>query len=1094
MIKKNKIYRLNRIIFILLLSYLFLFASESQLHFNQITVEDGLSHGAVYDIIQDDHGFMWFATKDGLTYYDGYSFEVYRNIINDSTSLPHNFVTELECDSAGNIWVGTDGGGLAKFDPHKKTFTHFDFRKYANHNANFSIINDIHISRDGKIWAGTTGGSLYYFDPNTEQFEFFPNLFENISISSLHILSTYEDNEGNIWAGSLNNGTVKLNPETNETTHYLFEEYKTGYGIETVTSFAEDKNNNLWIGTYDGLIKYDKKDDSFKRFSVYSQIGTDLPFENISDIIEFQDEFLWLTTNGGGVLRFHLPTEKFESFISSSTDKYSISYNTTKTIFKDKDENIWIGTNGKGVNVLFAYSKNFQTIGEKKDKAFDLGFSSVRTILPWGTDQFWVGGYGGLVLFHKAKGIVYTAPYLGKRTKVELSTPSLINNIIYTTELDPLEPQNVIWIGSEGGGLIRLDYADQSFTNFIDYPTIPEEHRVGSQIYEVAAGPDKNIWVGGNRGLIRINPTDFSKKFFNHDPDDNTSIFEGSVISIYFDKSNSGWIGSSNSGFAIMDLETQEFKIYKRNTTKKDWLRSNTIFSFLEDSDSRFWLATGRGLHRFYRDSEKFVIYNIEEGLPSSIVYSILEDEDGYFWLSTNNGLSRFDPVEETFVNYTYSDGLQGNEFNSSAYNKDNSGTLFFGGTRGLTYFDPAEIEINPVPPEIVFTKITIVSDEIKTIDHPADIDKIELHHDDDVVTFEFAALNYQSPQLNQYKYLVEGINDNWVNLENQRTITFTDLPSGTYNLRVKASNNDGVWNEEGVSLELVVNPPFWASLWFIFLVNVIVIGILILIYRYRVNAIKNQRAVLEELVKERTKELEKSRVELKNANDAKDKLFSIIAHDMKNPFNTLLGYSEMLTEDFDELTEEEKKSAINGMADASKEAFNLLENLLDWSRIQMERIPFSQEKVDVTELIEENTQLFQMAVSEKNISINKNYSEDNNAFVDRHMINTVIRNLLANSIKFTKEGGEITLATERKDSQLLVSIKDDGIGMTKETIDGILSQSTIKSSDGTSGEKGTGLGLILCKEFISKNNGELKIESGPGKGSIFSFTLPISK
>lgn len=1066
-------------------------ATEPELKFHRLSVEDGLSHGAVSDIYQDQNGFMWFATRDGLNYYDGYSFHVLRNVLEDSTSLPNNVVNVFAEDKDKNLWIGTNGGYIAKFNPANLSFKNYNLAKYSDRAVSNAIVKTICVAKNGLLWVGTTQGGIFSFDPFTEKLTYHEIPFSHVNKSKLEIVSIYEDKYDNLWIGSVDKGVVKFNPNKNEQSHYNFSELANTVGIKTVTCFDEDNKNTLWLGTYEGLIEHNQLTGEFKHYPVLDKLGTSNAFERITDILFDKYENLWLTTNGGGLIKLHLPTKEFTNYLSIKTNNNSISYNTTTSLYFDKNKNLWIGTFGKGINVLFEYSKNFVSIEFDSELFPEVSIRSVRTITPEDENSFWVGGYNGFLLYDKQRGIIKNASYYGEKRKIEKITKYLFNNTIYSSIKDPIKPEQYIWLGSEGGGLTRFDYLKNEFLNFFDLNTYLDEHTFGTQVFKLAVSPENNIWVGTNKGLSIINPTDLINVHYRNNPTDTNSIFEGAVISIYFDSQKRIWVGGQVGGFALFDNNVNKIKQYNIKPGNKDWLRSNTIYSFHEDSQKRFWIATDRGLHRFYPDQEKFEIYNTESGLPSEIVYSILEDDNGLLWLSTNKGLSRFDPETKVFGNYLKEDGLQGGEFNAGAFAKGIDGTLYFGGTNGLTYFLPEQIQINPFFPNVVLTEIKIIGDEPITINHPVGLETLELDHTDNVVIFEFAALNFQSPHLNRYKYKIEGLYENWIMLEDNRVITITNPPSGEYEFRVIASNNDGIWNEEGLRLKLIIHPPFWLTWWFVFLIIIIIIGIIAAIFKFRMAAIHNKKIELEKLVKERTEKLEKSQIELTAANDSKDKLFSIIAHDMKNPFNSLLGFSEMLSEDFEELSDQEKKDAIAGIADASKEAFSLLENLLDWSRLQMDRIEFHKETFEINSLIQQNVNLLKIALNNKNIKVKLNLDENSEIYADKNMINTVIRNLLTNAIKFSNEGGEIQILTEARENQLIAEVRDFGIGMNDNTINNLLTHSQIKSTLGTSGEKGTGLGIILCKEFIERNNGEFKIESKPGAGSKFSFSLP---
>jgi len=1071
-------------------------SQSNNLRFESLSVDDGLSQGSVFDILQDNYGFMWFATNDGLNRYDGYTFDIFNNDPNDSTSLPNNQVTSIDLDPDGNIWVGTNGGGLVKFNLDKKTFIKIPLPDLYKKDQSFSAIKKVLVSTDDLVWFACNKGNLFCYNPSNKSLTDYKIFYGQFEDGINKILSIYEDSKGNIWVGTLYKGVFHLNRKNGEIQHYSFEQYESMSSSNTINSITEDKNNIIWCATNEGICKINPATGEKRKnllFDQFDKRGNKYPFEKTKKIVSDNKGNLWIATNGGGLIKFSTEKMGFSSYTYTPNDIYSIAYNTIQTLYFDNKGALWIGTNGKGISMLFPFTKNFTTIGEDKETKFYLSVSSIRTILEEDEKSFWVGGYYGLVLFNKETGIQYTVPYSEARLEFATTTNRLINRTVFSLLKDPIKPNRYLWIGTEGAGLIRFDRYKKKFRNFLK-DNFEDDAFSYARIYALTESPDKKIWAGTQTGLEVIDPVTFSSEYYEHIPNNSNSLPEGKIMSIYFDSKGKCWIGTDISGFSIFDKEKATFKNYRFEQGKNNWLLSNTIYSFFEDSNGKYWLATGHGLHLFDPAKEEFVSFTDKNGLPNNVIYSVLEDEKGLLWMSTNNGLAQFDPTDKVFTNYSFPSGLQGNEFNFGAYYKDKNGNLYFGGTKGVTYFNPDEIQQNPYPPTVVLKNITITGDSVRELTNTESLSLLELNYDDDIVTFEFSALNYQSPQLNQYMYKVDGLNKNWIDLGNQRSVTFTNLPAGEYNLHVIASNNDDVWNEEGLQLTAIINPPFWATWWFITILILLVFAFLFLLYRFRVAIVQRQKAILEKVVRERTLDLQKSQTDLEKVNRAKDKLLSVIAHDMKNPFNSLLGYSEMLVKEFDILSAKEKKEALSGMATTSKAAYNLLENLLDWSRLQMDNIHIEKRTFNINALVEQNLRLASIAISDKHINIQERMSSTDKVYADEYMLNTVIRNLLMNSIKFTNDGGTITLSSIVEGNKLKVNVQDNGIGISEKQKEVLLRLEKVKSSIGTSGEKGTGLGLILCKEFIETNDGKLLIESELGKGSTFSFTVPLAE
>lgn len=470
---------------------------------------------------------------------------------------------------------------------------------------------------------------------------------------------------------------------------------------------------------------------------------------------------------------------------------------------------------------------------------------------------------------------------------------------------------------------------------------------------------------------------------------------------------------------------------------------------------------------------------------------------------------------------------------------KDAKGKLYFGGINGFNAFFPDSIYDNLFIPKVVFTDFLISNKpvEINASNSPLKkhislTEKIILGHSVSVITLKYAALNYILPKKNQYAYKLEGFEEDWNYVGNKREATFTSLEPGTYTFRVKASNNDGYWNETGTSIQIIILPPWWQKWWFRFLVGFSVAGILVGFYFWRVNQLKRQREELQRKVIQRTNEIEKKNVILKKQtvelseinvlleerqeqveeqteelkaqaedlldanislttlNATKDKFFSIIAHDLKNPFNSILGFCEVLFNRYEVYDDNKRKHLIGIIFQSAQNIFKLLENLLQWARSQTGSIKFIPEEFEIEEMISNNLILMENQMNEKQISSEKDIPPGVKVFADKNMINTVIRNMISNAIKFS-EGGEITIRLKEDNRTTTIFISDTGLGMRPEEAKSLFEIGTTKSSEGTRGEPGTGLGLIICKDFIEKHGGKIGVDSELGKGSTFYFSLP---
>jgi signal transduction histidine kinase len=512
------------------------------------------------------------------------------------------------------------------------------------------------------------------------------------------------------------------------------------------------------------------------------------------------------------------------------------------------------------------------------------------------------------------------------------------------------------------------------------------------------------------------------------------------------------------------------------------------------------------------RETGHFTAYTTKDGLPNNVIYSILPDQHGNFWLSTNRGLSKFNPANLSFRNYDEEEGLQSNEFNTGAYYLSGSGEMFFGGINGFNIFHPDSIHENVYIPPVLITNFKLFNKTVKIgPDSPlkksiTETTEIILTHRQNFVSFEFAAFNYISAEKNQYKYMLEGVDPAWVDAGNRRFADYPGLQPGKYTFRVLGSNNDGTWNNEGDKIRLIIRPPWWRSIPAYFIYALLLVFIIIGYIRIRTYRLEQLRKTLENQVEERTREIarqkekiESQRDSLQELNATKDRLFRIIAHDLKNPMTALMSITQSLTMAYHELEETDREEAIRQVDKAAGDLLRLLDNLLQWTTSQTGKMPFNPERFDLSVTAIESHSLAEPLARKKKITLESNIPEGSWVKADRNMISTVFRNLLSNAIKFTPEGGRVTLELKyfpKKNGPNCyeVTVSDSGIGIPKDRLDQLFRMDNTWTTRGTANESGTGLGLLLCHDFVIRNHGTLRAESDTGKGSRLIFTLPAIK
>ncbi len=1086
--------------FILLLSICLPFLSDGQNPtptnltdqpiFHRLTNKDGLSQGTINCILQDRLGFMWFGTMDGLNRYDGYEITVFRNLPGDTNSISSNVVNQIIEDNEGLLWIITDKG-LNVYNPVLNAFRRVRLNTI-NKTDSEAKINCATIDHSGQLWFGTEDQGIICYSPNSlEQKHYLSTPDKPDGLISNSIKTLFADSRDNLWIGFQLGGMATLDASTGHFTNY-YDIPAINYPSAnlSINIFAETKDHKILIGAHDlSLITYDPELKIFYR--------TNLPNNKIkSDVLTIRTfegsktDQLWIGTDDIGLISLNSKNGDYSIYTQGNSEN-SLVYNTINSLYIDRDNNLWIGTYGKGINILSHYLKAFYSFTESNSNMMGLSFSSVRSIFEDEDGIIWTGGYNDFNKIDLKSG----------RTTVRE------NMVAYSICQDPSD-KNLLWVGTEGTGLFKYKKNTGEFFKFPVSLTTNENTVVGCGVFEITADNNGFIYFGTEFGLNILDTKTGKFRFFGNVPSDTTSIVPGQIMAIFNDTKNVIWVGSISGGLARFNKSKNTFTRFAETDGNQESLIGNRINCIYEDAKNRFWIGTNMGLNLMNRESGTFKLYTEADGLPNNFVYGILDDKNGYLWLSTNKGISEFDPDNEIFINFDKADGLPGNEFNTAAFFKKNNQRLYFGGVDGLVAFNPDKIIKNPIPPKVVFTKISKSNNEFVNDTVISYLNQIILQPDDVIVNFEFSALNYINASNCRYAYMIGNLHEQRIDLGHKRSLMLANLNPGEYYLKVKASNNDGLWNETPATLKIVVLPWFYETVWFKLLIIFALLGVMITVFVFRIKLIRKQKELLQSLVEVKTRELKdaiedladeveerkKTADELREANTTKDKFFSIIAHDLKSPFNTLLGFSDLLVEQWAEFDDSEKLEFVKRIKSTSENTYKLVTNLLEWSRLQKGSIDFNPVKTNIRYLADISITHLKHDAELKEIQFQIDIPGFINAFADQNMVNFVFRNLISNAIKFTPRHGLILIGAKSHENRIICKVEDNGVGLSREAMDNIFKLENTISTKGTEGETGTGLGLILCKEFVKKNRGSIWVESTPEKGSKFFFSLPVSE
>ncbi|NQU85567.1 MAG: hypothetical protein HQ541_07385 [Mariniphaga sp.] len=1126
------------LVFTFLVCFVFLvYGQPKQLQFNYLTPNDGLSSSTVTSILQDHKGFMWIGTNDGLNRYDGYGFKLFKNNTSNPFSLPSDQVRAIFEDRNNHLLIGSNVG-LSLYDWDKDQFINY---MSEDSSPFYGIDCDVHnIVEDslGNLWFSTEIALMYFDRINNTAVQYTHDPDNPESLSNSWVEYVFVDSKNRVWV-STRGGLNLFQPQTK-----TFKRIARGENVDDDYSdidfigITEDHDGNIWIGSENGLfcLKNTSTGQDFilSRYQYSPDDKFSISDKRLLSVFVDHENNLWVGAENGGLFLFDRENQKFWHYKPDDYDIADINNESIECIYMDNKDNLWVGTFGGGVNISPKYSDAIFHYENLKGGELSLSSNVVSSFLCDHDGQIWVGTDGG--------GLNRFNENTKRFTRFNINNSDLSSNAI----LSLVEESNHnIWIGTWGGGLVKYNHGRNSFTSFTTQNSkIPDDN-----IFSIAEGSQNDLWMGSfTNGLIhyQIDKNEFTSY------SQSSGLIEDNYIFVVKTGSNGQLYLGTSTGMRIFSPAEGLYVSFTHDPDNPNSISHEAVYDILVENDTCVWVATQNGLNRFNPETQVFKRYYMEDGLPNNVIKSLLVDNSGILWVSTNQGICRFDYQHNKYDLFTKDDGLQSNEFNSKCALRLNNGNLLFGGTNGFNLISPDRIIKNLNIPEILITDFFLFNNPVNANTegsplamHISDSKEIKLPHNQSVLTFYFAVMDFTMPEKNQYAYMLENFDDGWIYSGSKREATYTNLDPGDYIFRVKGSNNDGIWNEEGTALKITILPPWWLTLWFKGIFSIFIIAVILAIFYIRTSNLRKQKKVLTKKVQERTKDLQNKNIQLKQKSDdlnktnsllkkrqltinkqseelktqaeelkviaenleetnteltrinaTKDMLFSIIAHDLKNPFNVILGYTDLLLSNFNDWESSQSLEILGYIKESSANAYNLLENLLHWSRSQRGVLEFNPSPTNAAEIINMVfTEVISFARKKEVEIVNLFNDESLQVNADPDMLTLICRNLLMNAIKFSNTGNKVFIDIEDDATGFVrFSVSDQGVGMEKEKVESLFNMEKTSSTRGTDGEKGTGLGLVLCKEFVLLHKGRIWVESKVNEGATFFFTIPKTK
>jgi ligand-binding sensor domain-containing protein len=789
--------------------------------FVRLSAEHGLSQDTVQAVLQDHRRFLWFGTEEGLNRYDGYRFEVFKHEPGNPESLPHNFILSLYEDRAHRLWVGTLEG-LSLFDPATSTFKTYKTKGSPTGGFDQTQVSSIVEDRAGNLWVGIDGSGLARVDPATGAFvDTYRHAAGDVrSLSGDKVNKVFVDRAGVLWVGTVT-GLNRFDPETRSFVRYLHGADEQGLGHDFVWDMVEDRDGHLWVATYGGGLSV--LDPVRERFRRYQKKDGRIPNDWITSLFVDGSGAVWAGTDGSGLLQYDPRADRFPSVRSVARDPHSLSKNVVRSIYEDAQKNLWVGTYKGGLSMLQPKLQDFSFYGHNPAVAGTLSdAASVDALLEDREGLVWVGtSEGGLNRLDPETGTF-------RHYRHDPGDPrSLGRDTVTALHQDRA---GRLWVGTHGGGLDRFDFATGAFHHLRHRPQ-DGAGLSNDYIWAIVEGAE-GLWLATNGGVDHYDPDSGRIAHYRHGPEED-SLSHHAVRSLLLEENGDLYVGTM-AGLDFLPRGARGFVHFRYDPANPRSLSNNTVLALHRDSRGRRWVGTlGGGLDLFDPGSKTFRAFRVADGLPSDSIYCICEDSRGELWLGTNSGLSRFNPETNEFKNYGLSNGLRSLQFNIGGCRRTRDGRLLFGTSGGFYFFDPDQIKLDLHIPPLLFTSFRLFDQPVRLRPAVSMRDEIRLDHRENVFSLEFAVLDFAVPRGNAYAYRVLGFRPDWTPLGPKHELTFTNLDPGTYTLQVRGSNSDGVWNESGTELRIVVAPPFWATAWFRGLLALALLGLLFGAFRF---------------------------------------------------------------------------------------------------------------------------------------------------------------------------------------------------------------------------------------------------------------------
>lgn len=1071
--------------------------AQSQLRtFEHLTTQEGLSSNVTYEVVQDAQGFIWVSTSNGLNRYDGRKVKVFYADEADSTSLESNRLDGLHVDPQGRLWVGTESGVLHRYHPATESFTRYPLPREDNHPP---VIERIYGSSDGAIWVAAWQRGLWRLDPATgvlTNYRHDPT--DPLSLSHDRVLDMLENPDGTLWVAVVG-GLNLFEPKTRTAIRYPIPpptEQGRSFRPSVVLKVHRDRWGTLWVGTYGGLYRFTPKTGAYTPYEpTPPDTSTPHPYE-IYDMHEDHDGYLWVGYNDGGIARFDPRTSTFESYIHDPLIAHSIPDGGVHSLLQDRTGSLWVASDRDGVSRTDLVAQRISYHQAYEGQTGGLKRGVVHAVLQDQAGDLWLGGEAGLTRLNRSTG------------QVQHFTPEA-HNLPQGIITHLFQEQNgTLWVTADGAGVARLR-ADGTFERFTF------DIRSDNYVYTMVPALRGGFWVGTFNGLLHWMPTSGTVKAYRSDLINPEALPNHFIMVLHENAEGILWIGTEG-GLTRLDPERDQLTNYLHDPDDPTSIQFGQINAIHEEPGQTLWVSGKNGLSRLDLQTQRFTRFNVRnQALPANTIYSIQGDEEGSLWLHTDSGILRFARETGTVVD-TYVPDIVGmpTAMSWDAAHRTLEGELIFGVLGGFYAFSPKDLAKNTYPPAVALTELRVVDAVMvpepggRLTEAITQADRIRLSYQDRIVSFDFAALHFSKPEANRFSFQLEGFDATWRAPTRTASVTYTNLDPGSYTLRVRAANSDGVWSEQAVTVALDIAPPWWETWWFRTLAGLWMVGFLAGAYMWRIRNMQHQTDLLEQQVRERTREIENQRTQLERQarkllamDEMKSNFFANTSHELRTPLTLIQGNLEDVIESSTHRIDTEGREQLQVAMRQTERLHQLVEQLLDLSRLQSNQMHLHTQYTDVRQFLMDRISAFGSVAQQRGLSLcfDKN-SAPTWIYVDSDKLEKVITNLISNALKFTPAGGEIQVVLADGDvggdglgtgEFVAIQVRDTGEGISPEALPYIFDRFYQADGSITRTREGMGLGLALSKELIDLHGGTIRCESVVGKGTTFTVLLP---